>query len=94
MHAGKALKTGPMPGVTRAVQTSINVHTNPKVQVIDTPGVMIPHVDSYEEGMQLALIGALKDNLVGEEYVADYLLYWMNKHGRAECVEHPYSLAK
>ena len=29
-------------------------------------------------GMKLALCATLKDELVGEDYIADYLLYWLN----------------
>ncbi|KOB67268.1 Mitochondrial GTPase 1 [Operophtera brumata] len=36
----------------------------------------------------LALCASLQDHLVGEEAIADYLLYWLNSHGKFQYVEY------
>lgn len=36
--------------------------------------------------LYVTFTGALKDNLVGEEYIADYLLFWLNTHQKFEYV--------
>lgn len=55
--------------------------------MIDTPGVVAPYIPTAEIGMKLALIGCFKDHIVGEELIADYLLYILNKEKRFEYVE-------
>ena len=59
----------------------------PPVYLVDTPGVMLPNVGSVEAGLQLALIGTLRDDLVGEELLADYLLYNLNQNEKYEYVD-------
>lgn len=39
-------------------------------------------------GLKLALCASLQDHLVGEEAIADYLLYWLNSHGKFEYVDY------
>ncbi|EDQ87092.1 uncharacterized protein MONBRDRAFT_10287 [Monosiga brevicollis MX1] len=55
---GKCAITGDQPGVTRAVQTSIRIHDDPPVYVIDTPGIMLPNVENPDDAMKLAAIDA------------------------------------
>jgi hypothetical protein len=54
--------------------------------VVDTPGVMLPLVESEDVGLKLALVGALRDEQVGHELIADYLLYTLNRRGRFKYV--------
>lgn len=68
-------------GVTRAVQERIKLSDNPPTYLLDTPGVSDPHVSDSEVGMRLALCACFKDSLIGEDIIADYLLYYMNKRG-------------
>eukprot|EP00743_Colponemidia_sp_Colp-15_P010453 GILK01011510.1.p1 GENE.GILK01011510.1~~GILK01011510.1.p1 ORF type:complete len:317 (+),score=37.86 GILK01011510.1:33-953(+) len=81
-HAGtlpkkEAAKVGPLPGVTRSV-SGFKVSTAPVMFVVDTPGVMVPDVVEAEVGLKLALTGAVKDSVVGEEVLAQYLLHILN----------------
>ena len=39
-------------------------------------------------GLKLALCASLQDHLVGEEIIADYLLYWLNKHENFKYVDY------
>ncbi|KAJ2897545.1 mitochondrial GTPase [Zalerion maritima] len=48
------------------------------VLILDTPGVFIPSLRSPASMLKLALAGTIKDTLVHEEIVADYLLYRLN----------------
>lgn len=47
----------------------------------DTPGVLLPKLESPEVVLKLALCNIIRPHLIGDEVVADYLLYWMNKYG-------------
>lgn len=60
--------------------------------LLDTPGVLAPRIESVETGLKLALCGTVLDHLVGEETMADYLLYTLNRHGLFGYVQH-YGLA-
>ncbi|NWW45818.1 MTG1 GTPase, partial [Pedionomus torquatus] len=79
LKKGKATAVGGEPGVTKAVLTRIQVCEKPLMYLIDTPGVLPPKLGDVESGMKLALCGAIRDHLVGEDVMADYLLYTLNK---------------
>jgi ribosome biogenesis GTPase A len=49
-------KTGALPGVTRAVH-AIRVSESPPVFLLDTPGVMVPMVNTVDIGLRLTLTG-------------------------------------
>lgn len=69
---------GNMPGVTRRTDM-IRVNERPALFVIDTPGVMIPKLESTELGLNLALTGAIKDSIVGVDVLAEYMLHVLNR---------------
>lgn len=68
--ATKRAATGPRPGVTRNQQW-IKLKSN--IELLDTPGVLWPKIGNKITELKLALTGAVKDDLVGEELVAEYL---------------------
>lgn len=74
-------RTGPLPGVTRAQQW---IRLDDGAELLDTPGVMLPNVGSAENGLRLGLIGAIKDELVGVELLAEYLHHLGRQHRRPE----------
>ncbi|KAJ1728846.1 Mitochondrial GTPase 1 [Coemansia biformis] len=71
INKGKAANTGAKPGVTRALSGRIRVLEAPAVYLVDTPGVMIPHIPDP--------IAAIKDNIADEAVLADYLLFRLNR---------------
>ncbi|KAM6067360.1 mitochondrial ribosome-associated GTPase 1 isoform 2-T3 [Chlamydotis macqueenii] len=79
LKKGKATAVGGEPGITKAVLTRIQVCEQPLMYLVDTPGVLPPRLGDVETGMKLALCGAIRDHLVGEDIMADYLLYTLNK---------------
>ncbi|XP_020565285.1 mitochondrial ribosome-associated GTPase 1 isoform X3 [Oryzias latipes] len=79
LKKGRASRVGGEPGITKAVLTKIQVSERPKMYLLDTPGVLPPKIESVETGMKLALCGTILDHLVGEDIIADYLLYSLNK---------------
>ncbi|XP_073096182.1 mitochondrial ribosome-associated GTPase 1 [Manis javanica] len=80
LKKGKATRVGGEPGITRAVMSRIQVCERPLTFLLDTPGVLAPRIESVETGLKLALCGTVLDHLVGEETLADYLLYTLNRH--------------
>lgn len=54
---------------------------------IFSKGILEPSVNNIEMGLKLALCASLQDHLVGEEIIADYLLYWLNAHENFKYVD-------
>lgn len=83
VHKGKAAQTGGQPGVTRTIGTSVKIidgsEGNEGVYLLDTPGVFMPYVPDGEAMLKLALCGSVKDSVISELILADYLLYHLNK---------------
>ncbi|XP_032465050.1 mitochondrial ribosome-associated GTPase 1 isoform X4 [Phocoena sinus] len=88
LRKGKATRVGGEPGITRAVMSRIQVCERPLMFLLDTPGVLAPRIQSVETGLKLALCGTVLDHLVGEETLADYLLYTLNKRQLLGYVQH------
>ncbi|XP_006813561.1 mitochondrial ribosome-associated GTPase 1-like [Saccoglossus kowalevskii] len=87
LKKGKATRVGAIPGITRGVLKDIQVSNRPPIYLVDTPGIMDPHIPGIEAGMKLALCATLHDHHIGCDVVADYLLFWLNKHSKFEYVE-------
>ncbi|XP_016412394.1 mitochondrial ribosome-associated GTPase 1 [Sinocyclocheilus rhinocerous] len=87
LKKGKASKVGGEPGITKAVLTKIQVCERPIIHLLDTPGVLPPRIENIETGMKLALCGTILDHLVGEDVIADYLLFSLNRLERFSYIE-------
>nr|XP_054599440.1 mitochondrial ribosome-associated GTPase 1-like [Nothobranchius furzeri] len=83
----RASRVGGERGITRAVLTKIQVCERPLIYLLDTPGVLPPKIESVETGMKLALCGTILDHLVGEDIIAEYLLYSLNRLGNFSYAE-------
>jgi len=75
---GRAL-TGRKPGVTRGKQW---LHTELGLDVLDTPGILPPKINSPEAGWLLAAAGCIPDDLFPMEEVASRLLGLLASRGR------------
>lgn len=61
-YAGRACaKTGNKPGVTKGKQW---IRLNKNVELLDTPGILWPKFEDQTVGLHLALIGAIKDEIL------------------------------
>lgn len=85
---GSAAAVGAKAGITRSVLTRIKINEDPLIYMLDTPGILTPSVPSTEVGMKLALCATIPDEQVGIELIADYLLFWLNKHGNFRYVDY------
>lgn len=83
-----AAPVGAVAGITRSVQQQIKISHKPLIYILDTPGVLSPKIENIETGLKLALCATTQDHLVGEETIADYLLYWMNKNNNFDYVSY------
>ncbi|CAE7234254.1 unnamed protein product [Rhizoctonia solani] len=77
--AAKALRTSPLPGLTRTTSTPLKLHTDPLIYSVDTPGVMVPFLGRGDAGkeraMKLALAAGIKESLFDTETMCSYLLH-------------------
>lgn len=87
LHKAKASAVGAAPGITRSVLNRIKISEKPPIYMLDTPGILAPTVQSTEVGLKLALCATIQEHLIGEPIIADYLLYWLNKHNLFNYVE-------
>ncbi|XP_045132237.1 mitochondrial ribosome-associated GTPase 1-like [Portunus trituberculatus] len=87
LRRSKATRVGATPGITQSVMEKIKVCEDPKVYLVDTPGVLTPRITDLEMGLKLALAATIKDHLVGEDVIADYLLYRLNLAGNHKYVQ-------
>jgi ribosome biogenesis GTPase A len=69
--AKKATKTADKPGHTRHQQW---IRLEGNIELMDTPGIMTPNVESETHGLWLCAIHAIKDEIIGEERVACYVV--------------------
>jgi ribosome biogenesis GTPase A len=66
-----AAQTGDRPGVTRNQEWII---LGRDLELLDTPGIMPPRIETEEEGMWLCSIHAVKDEIIGKDQVAAYVI--------------------
>ncbi|CAN8317875.1 unnamed protein product [Cochlearia groenlandica] len=76
----KRATVGPLPGVTQDI-AGFKIAHRPSIYVLDSPGVLVPSIPDIETGLKLALSGSVKDSVVGEERIAQYLLAILNTRG-------------
>lgn len=82
----KVATVGPLPGVTRSLN-AIKITNEPQLYVLDTPGVLVPQIESPEVGYNLSLLGCIKDDVIGEVELAEYLLFLLNKQSEMKYVQ-------
>lgn len=74
----KIAKAENRPGVTKALQW---IRINEDVELLDTPGVLWPRIDNPNDGMLLALIGSINDDVLDTRELVDYgLNYLVNEY--------------
>ncbi|CAN0393794.1 unnamed protein product, partial [Hapterophycus canaliculatus] len=71
--AKQVARVGAMPGVTRQV-SAFRIASNPPLYLVDTPGVMVPRVNSVAAGLCLALTRAVPDSAVPPDVLVGFML--------------------
>ena len=87
VKGGKAVKTGALPGITRAVSGIVKILEEPLVYLVDSPGILVPKFTNPEIGLKIALTGGILTRVAGEYVLADYLLHLLNERKRLSYVE-------
>lgn len=82
-------KTGAKAGVTRQQQW---VRVNPKIDLLDTPGIIPLRQDNQEAAYKLAIVNSIGENAYDNEFVARFLLKNLETRYKIKVAEH-YKLA-
>jgi len=79
-----AARTADRPGHTQVQQWIV---IDKDLELLDTPGVMPPSLESDEHGLWLSAIHAIPDDLVGEEMPAKFLIEYFKERQSKELKE-------
>ncbi len=77
----KKLVVGNRPGVTKTQQV-IKIAEN--IELVDTPGILIPKIEKLQDGFNLVLNSLIKDEVVEIEEIAFYLLKYLMDNKKEE----------
>ena len=80
----KKTVVGNKPAVTKKQQW---VNCDKNIDLLDTPGILIPKIEELERGYRLVLSNLIKDEVVELEYVAIYLLEFLFKYAQKNLFE-------
>lgn len=69
--------TANKPGVTKKQQW---LKLNKDIELLDTPGILMPKFDNQEIGKKLSLIGSIKDEITPLDEVALYLIEFLKEN--------------
>lgn len=72
-----ATRTGDRPGMTKGQQW---IKVANELELLDTPGVLWPKFDDPQVGMNLALTGAIREEVLDLEEIAHYTLRFLIEH--------------
>ncbi len=72
----RAANIGDRPGVTRSQEWIV---LGRDLELLDTPGIMPPRIETEEQGLWLCAIHAIKDEIVGKEKLAPFIINHLQK---------------
>lgn len=73
----KGTATGDKPGVTKSKQW-IKVKNN--IDMLDTPGILWPKIETDEQGYKLAATGAIREEILNKADIAAFILDFMREN--------------
>ena len=73
-------RTGGQPCLTKSI-SGFKIVSDPAMYLVDTPGIFLPEIpDGSEAGLKLAAIHAIRDGILDDQLICDYVLYQLNKN--------------
>jgi len=73
----RSARVGNRPGITQAKQW---IKVSPKLEMLDTPGILWPKIEDRETAYKLAVSGCIKDEILPLPEVAQWLLKFMGDY--------------
>jgi len=72
-------KAAAKPCLTKSI-TGYRIVTNPAMYLVDTPGIIIPKIrEESEDPLKLAACHTIRDGIIDDELICDYVLFKLNK---------------
>jgi hypothetical protein len=72
-------KTGARPCLTKSI-SGFKIVSDPPMYLVDTPGIIVPKIrEESEDGLKLAACHAIRDGILDDELVSDYVLFKLNQ---------------
>ena len=72
-------KAAAKPCLTKSI-TGYRIVTKPAMYLVDTPGIIIPKIrEESEDGLKLAACHTIRDGIIDDELICDYVLFKLNK---------------
>ncbi|MEK9656787.1 MAG: ribosome biogenesis GTPase YlqF [bacterium] len=65
------------PGVTKQIQW---IPIGRELLLMDSPGLLWPNLENQDQAIKLALIAAIKEQILSLEQLCDYLIIFLQKH--------------
>jgi ribosome biogenesis GTPase A len=84
LRGKKAEKCGDKPGLTQQQQW---IKLEGRIELLDTPGIMPRKIDTREQGLWLCATHAIKDQILGEEDVACFVIEYLAKNKPEALIE-------
>ncbi|KAJ3338706.1 Mitochondrial GTPase [Entophlyctis luteolus] len=80
VRKGQVSEVAPFAGVTKSIQSKVKIHSDPDIFVVDTPGVLDPHIISPSQALRVALVGSTKDTMIHTfDKLVEYVLFRLNQ---------------
>ncbi len=77
-------KTGRTPGITKHQQW---IKLSEDMELLDTPGIMAPGAIEKEQALKLGLCHIIRQDLIGTEFLCEYLLYQLIINNLLDCLK-------
>lgn len=71
-------RTGGKPCVTKIIN-GFRIVSDPPTFMADTPGIIIPKIENSLDGLKMCACHIIRDGIVEDESVCDYILYTLNQ---------------
>ncbi|OUS00220.1 ribosome biogenesis GTPase YlqF [Halobacteriovorax marinus] len=84
LRGKKAAKCGDKPGLTQQQQW---IKLEGRMELLDTPGIMPRKIDTRLQGLWLCATHAIRDQILGEEDVACFVVEYLAKHKPESLIE-------
>lgn len=73
----RSTKVGNIPGVTKSLSW---IRTNPKIDLLDSPGLLYPNIDSNEISYNLGAISSIKEEIIPIDEISIHILTKLNDY--------------
>ena len=71
-------RTGSKPCLTKTI-SGFRIVSDPPMFLVDTPGIIVPKIrDESEDGLKLAACHLIRDGILDDELICDYVLFKLN----------------